>query len=543
MFALFNQYENPVTVTIQLLKQLKVKVTDYTVNETVLNHPDYPSILSISDALNSWHVENAAIKIEADKLTELPLPFIAFTKNNDNAFVLITKVDDKKVFYLDDFDKTKAKNLSDFLKEFGDVVLLAEANENSGEADYAKARKIERRKNLRIPVIIATGIGLIIAAIVSAIINNFQFAKLSLILLLNFFGLFVASVLLWYEVDKANPALQKICSSGKKTNCNAILSSKAAKVFGVSWSELGFFYFTGGFLFVIANAVKQSVAASLSAFQLIQILNLIALPYIFFSVFYQWRIAKQWCPLCLTVQAILLLEFITTLFFQPLAFSFRLSAIISQLSTLLFCFALPIIFWLILKPFLYKEQKAKQDFRSLQRIKFNIDIFNALLEKQKHLTESTDGLGIVLGNKNATNTLIKVCNPYCGPCAKAHPEIEKLLEENNNLKVRIIFFALYGINHERTLPAKHLLAIADAQNEGLTKMALDDWYLANKKDYNVFAEKYPMNGELQMQNERVNKMKKWCDDTGISFTPTFFYNGFQLPDAYNIKDLKYFLSE
>lgn len=88
-----------------------------------------------------------------------------------------------------------------------------------------------------------------------------------------------------------------------------------------------------------------------------------------------------------------------------------------------------------------------------------------------------------------------------------------------------------------------MLAIADAQNEGLTKMALDDWYLANKKDYNVFAAKYPMNGELQIQNERVNKMKKWCDEVDISFTPTFFYNGFQLPDAYNIKDLKYFLAE
>lgn len=89
-----------------------------------------------------------------------------------------------------------------------------------------------------------------------------------------------------------------------------------------------------------------------------------------------------------------------------------------------------VIAWLIVKPLLIIKQKAKQDFRSLQRIKFNTDIFNTLLERQKHTTESTEGLGIILGNKNVTNTLIKVCNPYCGPCAKAHPEIEKLLEGN-----------------------------------------------------------------------------------------------------------------
>lgn len=77
MLAIFNQHEQPVTVTIQLLKQL-----------------------------------------EPEKLSELPLPFIAYTKNNGNAFVLITKIDDEKVFYLNELSKLKTKNLSDFFKGF-----------------------------------------------------------------------------------------------------------------------------------------------------------------------------------------------------------------------------------------------------------------------------------------------------------------------------------------------------------------------------------------------------------------------------------------
>ena len=38
--------------------------------------------------------------------------------------------------------------------------------------------------------------------------------------------------------------------------------------------------------------------------------------------------------------------------------------------------------------------------------------------------------------------------------------------------------------------------------------ALDDWYLAPKKDYEVFAEKYPMNGELKMQEAGNRKNER-----------------------------------
>ena len=77
----------------------------------------------------------------------------------------------------------------------------------------------------------------------------------------------------------------------------------------------------------------------------------------------------------------------------------------------------------------------------------------------------------------------------------------------------------------------------------LTKHALDDWYLSDKKDYDVFAAKYPMNGELSKQEEKINLMDKWCKQMKIKATPTIFLNGYQLPDAYNIEDLQYFLLE
>jgi len=204
---------------------------------------------------------------------------------------------------------------------------------------------------------------------------------------------------------------------------------------------------------------------------------------------------------------------------------------------------LPVLLWYAVKPHILRLQEAKITRREYLRIKFNAEIFETLLKKQKAIAVPADGLGIDLGNPSATNTLIKVCSPYCGPCGKAHPKIEELLEEIPNLKVKIIFTTPNQPEERAYKPVSHLLAINGQGNEENIKQALDDWYLADKKDYDLFAKKYPMNGELARRGNKIEAMDKWCKAMEISFTPTIFINGYQLPDAYSIEDLKYFLLE
>ena len=105
------------------------------------------------------------------------------------------------------------------------------------------------------------------------------------------------------------------------------------------------------------------------------------------------------------------------------------------------------------------------------------------------------------------------------------------------------------------MPVKHLLAVDAKGDKALTAKALDDWYMAEKKDYELFAAKYPMNGELKQQNEKVKAMSDWCNKTYIEFTPTFFISlpsplgegqgvrFYQLPDIYSVDDVNYFLTE
>lgn len=166
-----------------------------------------------------------------------------------------------------------------------------------------------------------------------------------------------------------------------------------------------------------------------------------------------------------------------------------------------------------------------------------------LLARQKSIGDTANGLGITIGNPNAKYRLTKVCNPYCGPCARAHPVMEELLENNDDLQIQIIFTATDKEDDYRAKPVNHLLAVASKADEKLTKQALDDWYNAPKKEYDIFAAKYgaytPPSGG---QGEALKQMSDWCVETKIAFTPTFFVNGFQLPEMYSVADLKYFLT-
>ena len=540
---MFAQYESNVKATISFLKKLGVKVNNATVNETLQNHPDWPSMLCISDSLNKWSIPNAAGKIEPSQIEQLPTPFIAFTNNREYPLSVVTKVTDTSIeSYSKNYKKPLTESKEEFLKNWTGTYLIAEPNEHSGEKDYEQNKR-KTFINSLIPValfvLIITLSFLLLYKTINKTENILAISATGIYLqyLILFAGVIVTSLLLWYEIDKNNPLLKKVCTGIAKGNCNAILTGKKSKLFKwLSWSEVGFFYFTGGLLVLLfsGNNIK-------SAFSILGALNLLAPPYIVFSVYYQWQVAKQWCVLCLAVQALLFLGGINILSNNFLALFSDIST--SFLASAFFIYLLPVLFWYAIKPFVLNQQESKNTRREYLRIKFNTEIFETLLKKQKTITVPTDGLGIDIGNPDASNTLIKVCNPYCGPCAQAHPKIDKLLEEIPNLKVKIIFTTPNSPKDRAYKPVSHLLAINEKKNSIKIMQALDDWYMAEKKDYDFFAKKYPMNGELTKQGNKIEAMEKWCKGVDINFTPTIFINNNQLPDAYSIEDLQYFLLE
>jgi len=536
---MFTHLDPTVKATIALLKLLKVKVTHSTVNETLQNHPNWPSLLSVSDALTKWNVANAGGKIDPQDIDQLPLPFLALFGNSANPFEIVTEVTESGVSYLaHNSHKITRTSKSEFVTRWKGIYLIAEKQANAEENDFKAKQRASRVRSI-IPILLfllLTGFSLLFLTR-NIGTTDLPVAGIYLQYLIFLLGIVISVALLWHEIDSHNPLLHKVCTSIKKGNCDAILSGRQSKVFRwLSWSEVGFFYFAGSMLTLIF------VSPMSQAMTIVAYLNLFAIPYTVFSVYYQGRIAKQWCVFCLAVQALLIfgaVNVITHHFILPLT-----HIEVHTIATSLFLYLIPVLSWYMVKPYLLKLQESVNTKREYLRLKFNSEIFDTMHQKQRRITIPTNGLGINLGDPKATNQLVKVCNPYCGPCAKAHPKIEKLLEDVPNLKVKIIFTTPNDPEHRAFNPSSHLLAIANqCADERELKQALDDWYLPKRKDYDRFAQMHPITTSLHMQGEALEKMHQWCEDMKISYTPTIFINGYELPVAWDIDDLSYFLLE
>ncbi|NWJ49397.1 MAG: thioredoxin domain-containing protein [Bacteroidetes bacterium] len=527
---------------IELCKQLGVNISNSSIEKSLEEHPDYPSLLSLSDVLKSYGVDNVSIKTADDNLRNIPSPFIAQIKSvstKQDLFSVIYKFDTFSMRWFNpETHKRESISPENFSRIFTGIVLFAEPSEDAGEKNYlSNQRKEKINYFIKLAAILAIPAVTLIFCLITFL--NFGMASFNIAIytLLTLFGCITGSLLLFYEIDQYNPVLQQICHAGKKTNCGAILNSKASKILGISWSSIGFSYFFGILFALLTTGLHNS-----STIFLVSWINVLALPYIIFSVYYQWQVAKEWCVLCLTVLIILILQFVTAYFGGFHRLMSVTDVTIMELISIVFCFLIPFLATNLLVPAFEKVKESRNTKISLQRIKHNPQIFEALLIKQKRIKESTEGLGITLGSPQATIKLIKVCNPYCDPCAKAHFVLEELLHNNSGVQLQIIFTATGNETDVKTPPVKHILAVAEEGDNRTFKKALDDWYSAENKDYNKYAKKYPTNGELQNQTEKVKAMYAWCNKLEINYTPTFFINGYQLPEIYDIADLKYFLS-
>ena len=500
-------------VATAYIRQPKIPITASTIKQQLRENPYFPSLYALSNTFDRFHIPHQAVKIDKEKFDNLTPPFIAYVKgqNTGKDFVLVTSVTESEVQYIAENKKAKKVSKEDFLKNFQQIVLQAEPDEKSREKDFFINRRKEIANANKTNALIAASV-LIFAATLFFFLHSLPVHFIpgaSVLLFIKMIGLAATVLLLIYEIDKSNAFVKSICTAGKQTNCGAVLQSKASKIFGMSWTEAGFFYFASTFLFLLFPSVP--FASKVFVFS---VANVLAAPYILFSVYYQWKVVKQWCPLCLTVQAVLAAELIWSIvnFWQHAsAFSFQPLAL--SLLPALYLLLITVTTWYILKPFILKAKEEPVYKAAYKRLLYNPETFNHLLQQQATAPDGYQNMGIEIGNPEAENTIIKVCNPYCRPCAKAHRLLDEIIHNNKNVKLKLIFTASNDIDDKRGIAARHLLAISEKHDAFQTQKALDDWYLAERKDYDVFAAKYPLNGEIKEQEKRIDEMKEnWTNE-------------------------------
>ncbi|MFZ4263757.1 vitamin K epoxide reductase family protein [Sphingobacterium sp. HJSM2_6] len=524
-----------------LLEIYQVKYTKLNLIYLLDNHIDNPSLLTIKDTLFEYGIESAAINKGKFSYVDFETPFVCSIQKKNwqkASFTLVSNVTDKDITYLDP-EKHKYDTISflEFENIDKGVVLLTDDNHKKDEANLksnlVKQRNINIAKNMPIYMFCA----LLIFTLVNIIFNyqlniswiNVVFTSTS------FVGLLISNLLLLYHIETNNPVIREVCGGNtKKLNCDSILNSSHSSFFGISWSIWGFSYMAT--LFTLQIFFTTHIIYT----YIIIISAIIISPYIIFSFYYQAKIVKQWCPLCLIIQFALIINFISSLVFIKVnGFIFSISHLYNYLLSLsLFLFIVLAVYSLL--PIIKNSRKYKNMNKNWRKLRYNSEIFQTLLYKNDKIKYPTDNLGIVIGNPNAKNEIVKVCNPFCEPCSKAHPELEEIIKRNNDVKVRIIFTASGEQSDSQTAPVTHLLAIQEKYGQNKIMQALDDWYSSHLKIYTNFAEKYPIDFELENQKAKINAMWEWCDNMKIRATPTIYINGFEYPDSYKISELKNF---
>lgn len=516
-------------ISYRLINSLGIKVTKGAFFAELEENPFYPSLLSLTDTFERFSVPSEAFKVPKDELLNLEAPFISFVTipNFGTDFVLVESINQSKVKYLHGNNIVAESDTETFRSRFNEIVVIAAKSDESGDYEYARKKRIERKKMVKKTVAI-TCISMILLAVILSSIPTTSFYSFALLGLIKVAGVVVSSLLIAYEFSDNSSFLANLCTVGKR-NCKAVISSRASKFMGVSWSEFGLLYFISTLILI-----NVSVFTELNKVFILGIVSSISSFYIVYSLYYQWRVIKQWCPLCLVVQLILLFELIWSIsnfWVEPFVAEISLIPIIEWFAIGVL---MPASIWVFLKPLLLDSRKGVMVSKAFKRLTNNSDVFQVILKQQSKAPSGWQTLGIDIGNEDAPNTILKICNPFCGPCSKAHPLLEDIIDRNENVKLKIIFYVPNRPGDPSATVVKHLLSLPKDK----VREALDYWYLKSNRNYEHFSLRFPPGLDINDLGHNLDLMVKWCEDAEIRGTPTIFLNGYKLPDYYSLDKLK-----
>lgn len=523
--------DNCILTARKFLSLLNIKYTDKSLRENLLSHPDYPSLLSISEILVKYNIENVATKTSFERLQDFPQPSIIQIVNEGNSFFYVLESFSKdEVRCYDESGELKSISINVFQSLWTGICLIARKTEQSGEEGIKN--RLEENKTIY-GTTMACGLFLLLWTVIS--FSNSDISKGTLLLtsflfyfILKIVGFLVSLLFLWWEIDHSNPGLQKFCAGGKKMDCSAVMTSRHSKVLGEFFSlnvvVCAYFFSSTSFL-LISGFSKTSLA-------LLSYCSMSTVPLLLISIYYQLFVIKKWCKLCIIIKAVLGLEILMII----LGRFYSTPVEMSSIPLLLFLFLLPILGWKFLKGLLKSDREFTFYKKKLRKLKSNPDILRILLLKSRRLLSSSEGLGIEIKTETAKYQVLKVSNLYCNPCAKAHLVLEKLVNEGK-INLQIIFSGTTSSTGEGLNAIKHFLSIDAKGDKTETRKALDHWFGAKEKNYSKFAVDFPVTGELQQDSSKIRAMVEWCETEKIYQTPTIFINGHELPEDYDVEDL------
>lgn len=526
--------KNAIDALTYIVETTGVKVTAKSVKEQLYLHPDFPSMLAFSDVLHEWNIPAVATRVFREQLVEIPLPAISYLEIKGGYFAPIRYVSSTEIEWLDTQEGWKKELLEEFYKKWNHVVLLLEPHENSQEPNYAEKRKETLLANARKPFIIG---GVLVCLSLFGSMYAPAFSQMNwpyfALIATKLVGAGVSVLLLLYTLGTDNTLLRSICGFDSRTDCNNVLTSKAAKLWSwLGWADIGFVYFAGGLVYLLNPSLSLPGREGTNHLLPLWGLGCLALPYTIWSVWYQWRVVKTWCTLCLMVQALIWVEFVIPLLGPNGVLSeWEISELIKASIGGLGAFWLPAVLLVFIKKPLQDAEQVWPLKRELQKAKFNPEYVESLFAKQPQMPPIFEDMRVVkIGNPDAEHTLTIVTNPMCGPCVRLHPEIEAFIENTDTVNCQ---FVLLGSANAQPL----VQTIMSLPNE-LAVEVMHRWYKAKYREVETWSKDVNADTTTVETNQQVQLHRQWCNLAEIQATPTLYLNGRQIPLVYHLSDVE-----
>jgi hypothetical protein len=240
---------------------------------------------------------------------------------------------------------------------------------------------------------------------------------------------------------------------------------------------------------------------------------------------------------CCTVQGLLWLEFFA---FLPSLLHGLQPLNATGWSNLVTGMAVPILAWVLAKPYFLQGKQIQSFKQQLRQFKYNSALFNKLLDEEtKHELPHEDS-SLIIGNREAETIITMVSNPFCQPCSSMHKKLDILLQNREDIKLQVIFSTSEAENDKKAYVAAHLMSLQAGRDDHSLKKALDDWYEQKQKNFETWAKEHPIKEQVDCQAS-LKKQREWCSAAKITGTPTVFINGRKLPKNYQPEDIRYFI--
>jgi hypothetical protein len=480
---------------IKFLKANKIPVAKDWLQKTIESHPDFPSLLCISETLNIAGIYCIAHKIEISSINGISLPAL-FHMQNDNIIVITNK-------------KSFTEKL---LSEITGIVINVHSINLSSlyKSEVNKERKINQTRFIAIAL---TTLLLTILFFEQNKIAN------TIMVLCSIAGLYICFQIFWKENGNAAMWANTACKA-LGDGCDKVFKSTLSKgILGVKIVDAAIVYF---FTLLLFSILEDNLL-------LIYYAILLAIPIIIFSIIYQKTKVKGWCALCLIVGLIVFIQVLLVWYTKEIFYNkLTLSNVIH-----FGIYGLISFVWFQYKFFYKLKEQNIQTTIDYQKIRRDAKNFISLLQSEKTVKYLETNTEMIFGNVFAPLQILIVCQPYCIPCANTHKQIDEVIKNHReNICLRIVWLA----NNESSVKAVSLIFdVVSSQTKENALLKVEEWFsLMNYERY--------LNNNIISTNQRnskinIDEQNEWVTQNKIVVTPTIFINNHQIPKIYTIEDI------